>query len=531
MLLLLKAEISYAESPPVDCVENSRFNSKGFPFDWESALHAAMADRRAYSVQFKDDPTFYEFRIDESDVEMAVGGESQLEKLYYRDASRKGDVIWTKGAYLRNSDLTKKTSVETAIELVATSFHLSSIILIPRKKFAHYKSRWGREIILLGHRGTSKADVERLAQEIVKFDDSFSRSGFYIPKKTTVFVGDRKNVLPDFIGPHAIGGSSIFRIGSLGFAGSWIAIVPVLYNSNALDSSTTVFHERGHNLLKTNFEEGSWLLKNDAIEEGFADFFAAHFSNDSNIKLEPYDTKKLSRHLGSMKVELGLGFLRDLASRREIFLHSESGASSDRSINGFRDLTNKDDHFNSLAISSILWKFRQVIGQEKMQIRLHGVLHHINRMYPSYQAQYPERFPWLKLDTKKDRAQINRLFEEFDDNAQSLAYDVEFLLAALWKIADPWPEKEDLQKVLTDFSDSVYGLSAGHIEKIANQLKISPYKFESSHKSQFSSEGLKISGMAVGIAGVVSAPVLIPAIYYSSVGLHKLGEYLIALFF
>ncbi len=188
--------------------------------------------------------------------------------------------------------------------------------------------------------------ANRVVDQLTAYDAHFEALGFRIPDITKIVV--QYNTLIPALSP------GLFRYPLLtlrrGCFKHVIKLLPMNHDSRYVTDRFVLFHERAHSFLFATYRPDSLVNADLTIQEGLADFIAAHYLNSPRAE------------------ELAADELRDIENR----------ANHGVVLKSILDLTG-EAHNDGLFISNLLWKIRSQIGAAAMNELLPLITDGLNR--------------------------------------------------------------------------------------------------------------------------------------------------------
>lgn len=248
---------------------------------------------------------------------------------------------------------------------------------------------------------TNRALARKIADNITVYDLFFEKSGFRIPDLTQIHILDQ---------PWIPRGSPSFFPGTLrkSCIKHSITLSPMNHDIAFVSDPFVHLHERAHSILFATYDPQSRLSTDLTIQEGFADFMAAHYLNRSTPE--------------NLKPE----FARNLADR------SNGG----RKLTSLADL-NGEPHHDGVFVSTLLWRIREAIGPEAMDRLLPTITDGLNR-FKTDEVLFPP--------PKKSFMEFHR-----HDEVRRL----EEVMAIIDRSTESFPEALTVQRVIADEAKSL----------------------------------------------------------------------------
>ncbi|MDH4467202.1 MAG: hypothetical protein QE271_04020 [Bacteriovoracaceae bacterium] len=278
---------------------------------------------------------------------------------------------------------------------------------------------------------SSKASAKLIADRLKNFDSYMIDLGFNRPEVTRILLG-RNSILPSLIGPFSMSWSTL-NLWTGRSAQPVIAINPILWRTQSLTDEGALYHERTHSILHRSYKKVSFINRFLAFQEAFADFFAAHFTNDPVIGMDAMQSGKSIRNIGN---------------------GNQDNYGRGNSQNIFLDVKKDSYHNDSMVPSNIMWKLRNLIGISSIDDHIKSLIDNLNKYYTSYENI------------------LSREGKKTDDKAQLFLYNVEYFLAVIFMSSSNWSSKVQVEKLIREVANDLK-LPSNRLDLIASSLTIS----------------------------------------------------------
>ncbi len=400
-----------------------------------------------YTVHIKNDSflkkvTFLEARYNNND-------EILIDFTDLKDGKKityKSHEIFSIGKIGKNEKKLRKVNNVISLPIVASE--MSKIVFKPYKKLVSHKS-----IEVVGGVLTNKALGGNILNNTIKFDDSMEGLGFIKPESTRIIIND-KPILPNIAGPFSLKfpAYNVWTRESK----KVIAMNPIFWKTNVIRNESVLAHERVHAILHRTYNSQAFINRSSAFQEAFADFSAAHFLNDPQIGMD------------AQKPGVAI---RDISKRT---------SSNKKTIDKITKVSGSSYHDDSLLISNLLWRAREVLGVEKTSEILRPIIEDLNN------------YRWSSLNYEL------LYLPKVEGKRQRFINDFEFFLAVLQKRGREDSSLSAL-KDLVDDSVKELSLDAQKIQNLSLSL-ITPLTHQS---FEFSSKNEMKQSIMVGVYGTV----------------------------
>lgn len=149
------------------------------------------------------------------------------------------------------------------------------------KPFAPLARRGNIEVV--GNLISSRKLAREVAEFVEEVDSHLVKFGLNPPDQTRIIINDRP-IFEDVLGPAAVT-VPVYNVWSrekknLIHLGAWGK------NTELLKNPSVIAHERVHSHFHVTHTKDAFVLKNQSIQEAFADFMAAHTLNDPRIAFD-----------------------------------------------------------------------------------------------------------------------------------------------------------------------------------------------------------------------------------------------------
>ena len=232
----------------------------------------------------------------------------------------------------------------------------------------------------------------RLGREIAnvtsQIDDHFKKFKLKKPDKTKIVINDN----PFFNqqgGPESVI-SPVFNMWDRE-SKNVILLSGFGKNTDIIRNPSVIAHERAHSHLFATFDTESFINKDDAIQEAFADFFAAHVFDDPR---------------------LGFNVVVPDKPLRDISLRTYLEQDVTRFMEDFDSLTLYGYHDDSLFYSNLLWRVREKVGKENIEPFVGRLMEDLNQ---NHTAKYADELA-LAYRGGNNRAIEDAIEKQFVDN-------------------------------------------------------------------------------------------------------------------
>lgn len=223
-------------------------------------------------------------------------------------------------------------------------------------------------IKVVGDAGPESKEISKnLVQLLGGYDSYLGRMGLKLPQSTRIILDEAPSRLEN-VGPVASKYPVFYLWDSKSH--STVALYPAnlaagpksTLTASVLKVPSVVLHERAHLVLQNTFSADAVVIANPALNEAACDFLTALYSGSPKIG-----------EIGKNTVN----YLRDISSAT-----ITKGRNSGK-LASVLDLGD-EHHFDSLVISNLLWRLRNVLGQERSRDLIQGWLLSMNQYYKSY---------------------------------------------------------------------------------------------------------------------------------------------------
>lgn len=192
----------------------------------------------------------------------------------------------------------------------------------------------------------NRAIPARIVEQLTEYDAHFEKLGFRIPDITKIII-QQNSLIPApnpefFLYPLLTIRRGCFK--------HVIKVMPTNHDRRYVTDRFVLFHERAHSFMFATYQSDSAINADIPVQEGLADFFAAHYLNTPRAE------------------ELANEDLRDI----ELRINKGVALTSILHLNG-------DAHSDGLFISNLLWKIRVQVGAPEMNKLLPLITDGFNR--------------------------------------------------------------------------------------------------------------------------------------------------------
>lgn len=434
-ILLLSLLTSISSKAEIDC--NRFLSNIKAPKDAKSKLPKINT---FYRVQFKGDPviyTAYFMGLVEVDGEIKAKFSTGSWKQKIHFAGENDIFEW------REWNPKLKTGLGALI-----SFPIEQLIMaktMGNLMFHKYLDLAQNEeaVEVVGELLSSKSVGQNIADRLQKFDYWLTASGFKRPKLTRVVIAGKRLLFPNLVGPFSLSWPSlnIWRGGDGGVP--VIAMNAFFYSRSLVDDESVLYHERTHSVLHRTYNKEAFVNQDDALQEAFADFFAAHFTNNTNLAVASNGKP-----------------MRNIRNRSAHYI-------SDDYRESLFDVDKDSYHDNSLIMSNLFWRLRKTIGVEATNQILKSLIDNLN----SYRDSY-ERL--LKLETNKKLTK---------DPRQLFAYNMEYTLSVIIKMSKDWSSNKEVRLMIEDFNKDM-NFTMDRLDHVAAILQPSNQDYSYTNKGE-----------------------------------------------
>ena len=231
------------------------------------------------------------------------------------------------------------TALHLSLDAVHVIHQMEQLMLMPQRKLAV-----GPGIEVVGSFLSSKRSGELVIQSLEDFDRAMKSAGLEKSTVTKIYIPKEKPLLQNsFLGNYFK--VKLINLWRKSEAGDLIIMRPNRHFRLA-EHPYPLFHERGHSILIGMYEIKAFVHSNIPLQEGLADFLAAHY-------------------MGVPKLRYSDNFIFNISKVPPLPLTT---------------------HFyrSGKVFSHILWKLRERIGPEAMTSLLRPFLDGLNQYYESF---------------------------------------------------------------------------------------------------------------------------------------------------
>lgn len=251
------------------------------------------------------------------------------------------------------------SAAEKALEVKMMFGIANKVVVKPYKTLA---TKAGIEVVA---DLTSKfKEGDKILKRIVDLDDSMTKLGFDTPSQTRIIINDNP-VLPNLTGPFSLT-EPIRNVWSFWKKQKIIAMNPIIYRKNVLMDEGVLLHERIHAIMDVTYGPKAFTKEKKIFNEAFADFFAAHKTNNP---------------------EIGLG----ASKNNEVIRDISRGKSSDDRIKSVVNLSD-NYHNNSLLVSRTLWELREEMGEDGINKIAKELTDDLNSNFADFTIKFNSNF-------------------------------------------------------------------------------------------------------------------------------------------
>ncbi len=205
---------------------------------------------------------------------------------------------------------------------------------------------------------------------------------------------------------------------------------------------SVLFHERTHASIFRTYNSKAFINTHIVFQEAMADFFSAHALDDPGIMPLSSNT-----------------FLRDISTKS----YYVEALEKTFKITDLADVSEFTLYSNSMLISNVLWRVREIIGSDRMSKMLRPLIDNLNGYRASFEAQFMD-FEVLKGIENSEK------YIDYVDYRDKFANDFQYFLAVLKRTAKDTENFIKVDQVVTGVADDLK-LNSNRIDYIAGHIK------------------------------------------------------------